>query len=43
MDQGDPSPKETNAANIGLTIIQEYDFPHAIYEISPSEMNSDGL
>jgi|APSaa5957512535_1039671.scaffolds.fasta_scaffold238987_2 hypothetical protein len=43
MDQAEPTQKEVNAANIGLTFIPEYDFPHAVYEISPSEMNTDGL
>ncbi len=43
MDQQEPSVKEKNANNLGLTFIPEYDFPHAIYEISPSEMSSDGL
>jgi hypothetical protein len=43
MDQVDPTSKEKNASNLGLSFIPEYDFPHAVYEISPSEMSSDGL
>ena len=43
MDAVEPTAKEKNAASLGLTFIPEYDFPHAIYEISPTEMTADGL
>jgi len=43
LDSVEPTTKEKNATNLGLTFIPEYNFPHAIYEISPSEMSSDGL
>jgi hypothetical protein len=43
LDTVEPTTKEKNATNLGLTFIPEYNFPHAIYEITPSEMSSDGL
>jgi len=43
LDSVEPTTKEKNATNLGLTFIPEYKFPHAIYEITPSEMSSDGL
>ena len=43
LDSVEPTTKEKNATNLGLTFIPEYKFPHAIYEIKPSEMSSDGL
>lgn len=35
--------RETEAAEAGLTIVDEYHFPHAIYQISPTDMNPEGL
>ena len=35
--------QEEDAHTQGITVIPEYKFPHGIFEISPSEMNSDGM
>lgn len=43
MEAQEATTKEKNALGLGLTFIPEYNFPHCIYEISPSEMSSDGL
>ena len=43
MDTVEPTTKEKNATNLGLTFVPEFNFPHAIYEITPNEMSSDGL
>ena len=35
--------RESDAEEQGLILINEYDFPHAIYEIPQNDMTSDGL
>jgi len=34
---------EKDAEDVGLTLIDEYLFPHAVYQISPADMNPEGL
>mmetsp|Transcript_1986 Transcript_1986/g.3494 ORF Transcript_1986/g.3494 Transcript_1986/m.3494 type:complete len:134 (+) Transcript_1986:1288-1689(+) len=34
---------EQEAQDLGLTLIEEYDFPHAIYQIGSNEFNTEGL
>lgn len=35
--------RESDAEEQGLLIINDYDFPHAIFEIPKNDMTSDGL
>jgi hypothetical protein len=35
--------REKEAEESGLTLIDEFTFPHAVYQISPSDMNPEGL
>lgn len=37
------STKEKEADAQGLILVNEFDFPHAVFEILPTEMSSDGL
>ncbi len=34
---------ELDAAEEGLILIDEFEFPHAIYQVGPTEMNAEGL
>ena len=35
--------REQEAAEANLTLINEFMFPHAVYQISPADMNPEGL
>ena len=34
---------EAHAAEEGLILLDEFKFPHAIFQLAPTEMNADGL
>lgn len=34
---------EKEAEEAGLTLVDEYTFPHAVFQISPADMNPEGL
>lgn len=34
---------EKEAEELGLTLVDEYRFPHAVFQITPSDMNPEGL
>lgn len=36
-------PREVEANELGLLLIDEYEFPHAIFQVSESDLNVEGL
>lgn len=34
---------EKEAEEVGLTLVDEYTFPHAVFQITPADMNPEGL
>ena len=37
------NPRESEANELGLILIDEYEFPHAIFQVSESDLNVEGL
>lgn len=35
--------RDSEAAEAGIVLLDEYQFPHAVYPINPSEMSIEGL
>ena len=35
--------KDDEAFNMGITLLDEFNFPHAVYKIQPQDMTNEGL